>query len=208
VQVHPKIGFDFPEAVRSIVRADPDVILIGDVRDRETAVSGLDAALAGHLVLAAMRTRGAPEALGRLIDWQIDRHGLAGALVGVLAQRLVRGLCRSCRVSHPATSEERALIREAVGEATMEAAGWTAPALWQAPGCRACGGSGEEGRVAVHEMLVPGEELRQALIAGDPPEELRQIAVAGGMVPLVADGITKAVAGHVDLTQVVGACSR
>jgi type II secretory ATPase GspE/PulE/Tfp pilus assembly ATPase PilB-like protein len=207
VQVHPKIGFDFPEAVRSIVRADPDVILIGELRERETAVSGLDAA-AGHLVMAAMRTRGAPEAVGRLLDWQIDRHGLAGALVAVLAQRLVRGLCRACRVSHPATAEELATIREAVGEATMEAAGWTAPLLWHAPGCRACGGSGEEGRVAVHEMLVPTEELRQALVAGDPAEELRHIAMAGGMVPLVVDGIAKAVAGLVDLTQVVGACSR
>jgi type II secretory ATPase GspE/PulE/Tfp pilus assembly ATPase PilB-like protein len=208
VQVHPKIGFDFPEAVRSIVRADPDVILIGDVRDRETAVSGLDAALAGHLVMAAMRTRGAPDALVRLLDWQLDRHGLAGALLAVLAQRLVRGLCRTCRVSHPATADELAQLREAVGETMMESAGWTAPQLWRAPGCRACGGSGEEGRVAVHEMLVPNEELRQAMVAGYPAEELRQIAVSGGMVPLVADGIAKAVAGDVDLTQVVGACSR
>ena len=120
----------------------------------------------------------------------------------------MRGLCRTCRVSHPATADELDLIREAVGEATMETAGWTGPVLWRAPGCKACAGSGEEGRVAVHEMLVPSEELKQAVVAGDPVEELRQIAVAGGMVPLVADGITKAVAGDVDLTQVVGACSR
>jgi type II secretory ATPase GspE/PulE/Tfp pilus assembly ATPase PilB-like protein len=209
VQVHPKIGFDFPEAVRSIVRADPDVIMIGDLRDRETALSGLDAALAGHLVMAAMRTRGAPEAVGRLLDWQIDRHGLAGVLLGVLAQRLVRGLCSYCRTSHPATADERAAIVEAAGAERAEAAGWTGtPTLWRAPGCRACAGSGEEGRVAVHELLMPTEELREAVVAGASVEELRVLATAGGMVPLVADGIAKAVAGEVDLTQVVGACSR
>jgi type II secretory ATPase GspE/PulE/Tfp pilus assembly ATPase PilB-like protein len=210
VQVHPKIGFDFPEAVRSIVRADPDVIMIGELRDHETATAALDAALAGHLVMAAMRTRGAPETIGRLVDLQVDRHGLAEALTAVLAQRLVRGLCPLCRVSHLATAEERATIIEEVGPETAEAAGWTAETLklWRAPGCRACGGSGEHGRVAVYEMLSVTDQIKEAVVADEPPERLRRMAVEQGMVSLVTDGIGKAVAGKVDLTQVLGACSR
>jgi type II secretory ATPase GspE/PulE/Tfp pilus assembly ATPase PilB-like protein len=210
VQVHPKIGFDFPEAIRSIARADPDVIMIGELRDRETASSGIDAALAGHMVMAAMHSRGAPEALGRLMDLQVDRHNLGAALVAVLAQRLVRGLCPHCQRSHPATPEERGAIIEAVGPEAAELAGWTADglAVWRAPGCGACGGSGAEGRVAVHEMLVMSDELREAVADAEPVEELRRVAVAQGMVPLVMDGIGKAVAGKADLAQVLAACSR
>jgi type II secretory ATPase GspE/PulE/Tfp pilus assembly ATPase PilB-like protein len=210
VQVHPKIGFDFPEAVRSIVRADPDVIMIGELRDRETAAAALDAALAGHLVMAAMRTRGAPEAVGRLMELHGDRHGLAAMLRAVLAQRLVRGLCRTCRVSHPVSADEWATIVEAVGQATAADAGWSQAALtlWRAPGCRACGGSGEEGRVAIHEMLTVSDELKEAMVDGEGAEGLRRVAIASGMIPLVADGIAKALAGQVDLTQVLGACSR
>ena len=210
VQVHPKIGFDFPEAVRSIVRADPDVIMIGELRDHDTASAALDAALAGHLVMAAMRTRGAPETIGRLLDLQVERHGLAGALTAVLAQRLVRGLCPLCRVSHPATADERAAIIEALGAEAAEAAGWTSEALtlWRAPGCRACAGSGEQGRVAVHEMLTVTDEIKEAIVDAEPAEHIRRLAVEQGMVPLVADGIARAVAGQVDLTQVLGACSR
>jgi type II secretory ATPase GspE/PulE/Tfp pilus assembly ATPase PilB-like protein len=210
VQVHPKIGFDFSEAVRSIVRADPDVIMIGELRDHPTAVAALDAALAGHLVMAAMRTRGAPETISRLLDLQVDRHGLGGALVAVLAQRLVRGLCPQCRARQPATDEERAAIAQAVGDEEAAAAGWGREPLelWRAPGCSACAGTGEEGRVAVHELLTVSEEIREAMVEGEPTEELRRLAVAGGMLPFVADGIEKAIAGQVDLTQVLSACSR
>jgi type II secretory ATPase GspE/PulE/Tfp pilus assembly ATPase PilB-like protein len=210
VQVHPKIGFDFPEAVRSIVRADPDVIMIGELRDQETAAAGLDAALAGHLVMAAVRTRGAPEAIARLLDLQVDRHALAGALTAVLAQRLVRGLCPHCRETHPATADERAGIIEAVGQEAAESAGWTAESLllWHAAGCRACAGTGEQGRVAVYEMLAVTDELKEAVVDVEPVEELRRLAVELGMVPLLADGIGKAVEGRADLAQVLGACSR
>ena len=210
VQVHPKIGFDFPEAVRSIVRADPDVIMIGELRDHETAAAALDAALAGHLVMAAMRTRGAPETIGRLLDLQIDRHGLAGALTAVLAQRLVRGLCPLCRVSHPATAEERAAIVEELGAEAAAAAGFAADTLklWRAPGCRACAGSGEQGRVAVHEMLTVTDEIKEAIVDAEPAEHIRKLAMEQGMVSLVVDGIGKAVAGQVDLNQVLSACSR
>jgi type II secretory ATPase GspE/PulE/Tfp pilus assembly ATPase PilB-like protein len=210
VQVHPKIGFDFPEAVRSIVRADPDVIMIGELRDLETATAGLDAALAGHLVMAAMRTRGAAEAISRLLDLQVDRHGVAGALTAVLGQRLVRGLCPLCKAAHPASDEDRAGIIEAVGAEVAEAAGWTAESvrLWRAPGCRACGGTGEQGRVAVHEMLTVTDEIMEAVVDVEPVEEIRRLAIELGMVPLLADGIEKALAGRADLTQVLGACSR
>jgi type II secretory ATPase GspE/PulE/Tfp pilus assembly ATPase PilB-like protein len=210
VQVHPKIGFDFPEAVRSIVRADPDVIMIGELRDHETAAAALDAALAGHLVMAAMRTRGAPETVGRLLDLQVDRYGLAGALTAVLAQRLVRGLCQQCRESHSATAEERATILEQVGGEAAEAAGWTADSLrlWRATGCPACAGSGEQGRVALYEMLAVTDEIRAAVADAMPAERLRRLALERGMVSLVADGIGKAVAGKVDLAQVLGASSR
>jgi type II secretory ATPase GspE/PulE/Tfp pilus assembly ATPase PilB-like protein len=210
VQVHPKIGFDFPEAVRSIVRADPDVIMIGELRDLETAAAGLDAALAGHLVMAAMRTRGAPDAIGRMLDLQVDRHGLAGALTAVLAQRLLRGLCPHCRAAQPATADERASIVEAVGAEAAESAGWTAESLrlWRAPGCRACAGTGEQGRVAVHEMLTVTDEIKEAVVDVEPVEVLRRLAMEQGMVPLVVDGIGKVVEGRTDLTQVLGACSR
>jgi type II secretory ATPase GspE/PulE/Tfp pilus assembly ATPase PilB-like protein len=210
VQVHPKIGFDFPEAVRSIVRADPDVIMIGDLRDHATAAEALDAALARHLVMAAMHTRGAPEAIGRLMELQVDRRVLAGTLVAVLAQRLLRGLCPQCRVSAPASSDDRAAIDEAVGAAEAAANGWDREELplWQAPGCGACSGTGEQGRVVIHELLTMTDELREAVVGGEPTDELRRLAIAGGMVPLVIDGVQKAVAGQVPLSQVTGAWGR
>jgi type II secretory ATPase GspE/PulE/Tfp pilus assembly ATPase PilB-like protein len=160
--------------------------------------------------MAAMRTRGAPETIGRLLDLQIDRHGLAGALTAVLAQRLVRGLCPLCRVSHPATAEERAAIVEELGAEAAAAAGFAADTLtlWRAPGCRACAGSGEQGRVAVHEMLTVTDEIKEAIVDSEPAEHIRRLAMEQGMVSLVVDGIGKAVAGQVDLNQVLSACSR
>jgi len=160
--------------------------------------------------MAAMRTRGAPDAISRLLDLQVDRHGLAGALVAVLAQRLVRGLCLQCRGAHLASAEQRASILEAVGAEVAESAGWTADSLrlWRAPGCRACGGSGEQGRVAIHEMMAVTDEIKEAVVDVEPVEELRRLAIQLGMIPLLADGIEKAIEGRADLAQVLGACSR
>jgi type II secretory ATPase GspE/PulE/Tfp pilus assembly ATPase PilB-like protein len=210
VQVQPKIGFDFAAAMRSFLRADPDVIMVGEMRDKETASTGVEASLTGHLVFSTLHTNSAPETITRLVDMGLDPFSFADALLGVLAQRLARGLCKKCREQYVADKDEVAEIVQAFGEEAAAARGIGRGdfKLWRAPGCEMCSKTGYKGRIAVHELLVADEPIKRAVAKRLPVEEIRKLAVAGGMTTLLQDGIEKAIAGRTDLKQVLAVCLR
>jgi type II secretory ATPase GspE/PulE/Tfp pilus assembly ATPase PilB-like protein len=210
VQVQPKIGFDFAAAMRSFLRADPDVIMVGEMRDKETASTGVEASLTGHLVLSTLHTNSAPETITRLVDMGLDPFSFADALLGVLAQRLARGLCKKCREQYPASKDEVAEMVQAFGAEAAAARGIAIGAclLWRAPGCEMCAKTGYKGRIAVHELLIADEGIKRAIAKRSPVEEIRQLAIAGGMTTLLQDGIEKAIAGKTDLKQVLAVCLR
>jgi type II secretory ATPase GspE/PulE/Tfp pilus assembly ATPase PilB-like protein len=209
VQVNAKIGFTFAAALRSFLRADPDVIMVGEMRDLETATMGIEASLTGHMVMSTLHTNSAPETVTRLVDMGLDPFSFSDALVAVLAQRLVRRLCR-CRKAYDADPQEWKQLVERYGAATFETdRGSLAPmALYRASGCARCGGSGYKGRVAIHELLVSNEVLNAAIQRKAPADEIRQLAIAGGMRTLLQDGISKALGGETDVGQVLSICGR
>ena len=210
VQVQPKIGFDFAAAMRSFLRADPDVIMVGEMRDKETASTGVEASLTGHLVFSTLHTNSAPETITRLVDMGLDPFSFADALLGVLAQRLARGLCKKCREQYTPGPDEIEEIVQAFGEDGAAARGVHNPGfrLWRGAGCESCAKTGLKGRLAVHELLVADDGLKRAIAARAPVEEVRRLAVAGGMTTLLQDGIDKAIAGLTDLKQVLAVCLR
>lgn len=210
VQVQPKIGFDFAAAMRSFLRADPDVIMVGEMRDKETASTSVEASLTGHLVLSTLHTNSAPETITRLVDMGLDPFSFADALLGVLAQRLARGLCKKCREQYPASKDEVAEIVAAAGEETAVALGVTKGELklWRAPGCELCAKTGYKGRIALHELLAADDGIKRAIAKRAPVEEVRNLAIAGGMRTLLQDGVEKALAGKTDIKQVLAVCLR
>jgi type II secretory ATPase GspE/PulE/Tfp pilus assembly ATPase PilB-like protein len=213
VQVNARIGFTFAAAMRSFLRADPDVIMVGEMRDMETAGTAIEASLTGHLVLSTLHTNSAPETVTRLLDMGLDPFSFGDALLGVLAQRLVRALCTSCREAAPATHDDVALLERSYGApGTFRAAfGLEAGApieLFRARGCNACGGTGYRGRLALHELLVSDAAMRSAITHKAPAEELRRLSTAAGMTTLMQDGIAKCLQGKTDVRQVMSACTR
>jgi len=210
VQVQSKIGFDFAAAMRSFLRADPDVIMVGEMRDKETASTGIEASLTGHLVFSTLHTNSAPETITRLVDMGLDPFSFADALLGVLAQRLARAICKKCKEQYPAGPDEIAEIVEAFGEEGAAKRGVLKPdfKLWRAPGCEVCAKTGLKGRVAVHELLIADEGIKKAIASKAPVEEVRKLAIAGGMTTLLQDGIEKAITGRTDIKQVLAVCLR
>jgi type II secretory ATPase GspE/PulE/Tfp pilus assembly ATPase PilB-like protein len=211
VQVQAKIGFTFAAAMRAFLRADPDVIMVGEMRDQETAATGIEAALTGHLVLSTLHTNSAPETVTRLLDMGLDPFSFADSLLGVLAQRLSRGLCKACRQPHAPTDEEWHAIRQAFGaDAALAAAGVgrADAALYTGPGCDNCGGTGYKGRVPLHELLVGDDDIKRAIVRKAPVEEIRALAIKAGMTTLLQDGVLKALQGVTDLKSVLAVASR
>jgi type II secretory ATPase GspE/PulE/Tfp pilus assembly ATPase PilB-like protein len=212
IQMNPKIGLTFASTMRAFLRADPDVIMVGEMRDEETASIAVEASLTGHLVLSTLHTNSAPETVTRLLDMGLDPFTFGDALLGVLAQRLARTLCKGCRVQYEGTRAEWDELTRYYDEGRLEArlGGPFGPAfkLWRAPGCEACRGAGYRGRLALHELLVSDDAIRELIGRKAPIAEIRRAAVAGGMSTLVEDGIEKALAGEVDLRQVFAVASR
>jgi type II secretory ATPase GspE/PulE/Tfp pilus assembly ATPase PilB-like protein len=210
VQMQPKIGLTFATAMRAFLRADPDVIMVGEMRDHETAAMGVEASLTGHLVVSTLHTNSAPETITRLIDMGLDPFSFADALLGVVAQRLARGLCKKCKEKVVPTEVEWGTIQGALGEEQVMLMGLDPkePILWRGKGCESCGSSGYKGRVGLHELLVTTDELKRAISAKAAVEKIRDLAMAGGMTTLLQDGVYKALAGSTDLKQVLAVCSR
>jgi type II secretory ATPase GspE/PulE/Tfp pilus assembly ATPase PilB-like protein len=198
VQVQPKIGFTFAAAMRAFLRADPDVIMVGEMRDKETADTGIEASLTGHLVLSTLHTNSAVETVTRLLDMGCDPFSFADAMLGVLAQRLARRICKDCKEQYVGTPEEYADLRAAYGEEYWDKLGIKQDAtfrLSRGKGCETCNRSGFKGRVALHELLLGSDQMKRMVQQKARTEDMLKAALAEGMTTLVQDGIQKVLQG-------------
>ena len=205
VQVNPKIGFDFASAMRAFLRADPDVIMVGEMRDEETASVGIEASLTGHMVMSTLHTNSAPETVVRLVDMGCDPFNFSDAMLGILAQRLVKRLCPDCRESYAPTPEQYEEIVQAYGPEEWETLGIKYEGgfrLFRGRGCDKCGKSGYRGRAAIHELLVTSPDIKRLIQTRARATEILGHAKQGGMTTLLQDGIMKAIEGVTDVKQV------
>ncbi|HPX61286.1 MAG TPA: ATPase, T2SS/T4P/T4SS family, partial [Deltaproteobacteria bacterium] len=208
VQVHPKIGFTFAAALRSFLRADPDVIMVGEMRDQETAEIGIEASLTGHLVFSTLHTNSAPETITRLLEMELDPFSFSDAILCILAQRLARRLCSDCRQEYV---PERKELEEIVMEYGIEHFRKTGidPAtirLSKAVGCPKCNGTGYKGRLGLHELLEGTDAMKTLVKRKSEIEQIRNQAIADGMTTLKQDGILKCFQGLTDLKEVRRVC--
>ncbi|RDV26771.1 GspE/PulE family protein [Alteromonas aestuariivivens] len=203
VQVSPKIGFTFANALRAFLRADPDIILIGEMRDKETAHAGIEASLTGHLVLSTLHTNSAPETITRLLDLGLDPVNFSDACVGILAQRLIRTLCGKCKEKYQASDDEIAFIERQYGHEFVGELKLSKPLqLYRAKGCDECGDTGYRGRTGVHELLGMTPALRSMVYKEASVADMKEQAMNDGMRTLVQDAIYKVLKGDTDLAQV------
>ncbi len=193
-QVQERVGLTFSKALRTLLRQDPDVIMVGEVRDDETARTAIQAALTGHLVFSTLHTNDAASAITRLINMGIESYLISAALNMVLAQRLVRRVCAKCRQSY----EPPRTMRKA-----LERMGYEMEAFYKGAGCRRCRNTGFSGRIGVHELLVINDEIRDAVVSGAPISKLRHIGNAHGMITLRHDGFRKVREGITTIEEVL-----
>ena len=229
VQMNPKAGLTFAVAMRAFLRCDPDIIMVGEMRDKETVTTGIEASLTGHLVFATLHTNSAPESIVRLLDMGMDPFNFADALLGILAQRLARRLCPSCKKAHIATEAElkalleeyslelvateswkknlqgaqEALYRQWITEFGDEKGDIT---LYSAVGCDVCNGTGYKGRVGLHELLVGTDTIKKNIQEHARVSEMFATAIEEGMRTLKQDGIEKVLMGVTDIHQVRSVC--
>ncbi|QNM97357.1 GspE/PulE family protein [Chitinimonas koreensis] len=228
VQMNPKAGLNFATAMKAFLRADPDVIMVGEMRDKETTSTGIEASLTGHLVLATLHTNSAPESIIRLLDMGMDPFNFADALLGILAQRLAKRLCAKCKQAYqPEEAELDAIVHEYAEELKNTASWARDPAsaqkalldewrrdfakdgkftLYKPVGCETCGGTGYKGRVGLHELLVGTDPVKKAIQGHARVAELFAIALDEDMRTLKQDGIEKVLLGITDLHQVRAVC--
>jgi type IV pilus assembly protein PilB len=198
VQINPKAGLTFASALRSILRSDPDVVLVGEIRDRETAVIAVEASLTGHLVLSTLHTNDAASSPLRLVEMGVEPFLVTSALDCVLAQRLARKLCEKCKEGYQPTEAE--LV--AVGWPTEDLQQGEWPTLHRAIGCTACGRTGYRGRFAIHEAMIVTEEVERLIIERRSTEDIQKTAVMQGMLTLREDGLRKAAMGQTSLEEI------
>ncbi len=206
VQMLDKIGLNFARAMRSFLRGDPDVIMVGEMRDSETASIGLEASLTGHLVLSTLHTNSAPETITRLLDMGMNPLNFADALLLIVAQRLVKTLCKECKEDYHPSKEEFEILVQEYGEKEFAELGikYTKDLnLKKSVGCSACMDSGYLGRLAIHEVLLGTPEIKRKIMHKALVDELRELAKAEGMRTLKQDGIQKIFQGRCDLKQVL-----
>ena len=208
VQVFPKIGFTFATAMKAFLRADPDVIMVGEMRDHETAATGIEASLTGHMVLSTLHTNSAPETITRLMDMDIDPFNFADALLGIMAQRLVRTLCKECKDGYSPEKLEYDDLAETYGNEFWPElnAPFGQLQLYRPKGCGKCGGGGYKGRGGIHELLVATDEMKRLIQKKSTVELMRKQALKDGMRTLLQDGLMKAVKGTTDQKQVRAVC--
>ncbi len=197
IQVKPSIGLSFASALRSIMRQDPDVIMIGEMRDLETARIAVQAALTGHLVLSTLHTNDAASGVARLLDMGLEDYLITSTVNGILGQRLVRRLCEHCKVPYPVLPEvieETGLDRFLAGRE---------PVLYRPVGCERCNGIGYRGRLAIMEFLVMSDAIRRLVLRHAQAREIEQVAIEEGMSTMYQDGLKKAIAGLTTLEEVL-----
>jgi type II secretory ATPase GspE/PulE/Tfp pilus assembly ATPase PilB-like protein len=210
VQVNSKIGFTFSEALRSFLRADPDVIMVGEMRDMETARIAIEASLTGHLVLSTLHTNSAPETIVRLIDMGLDPYNFSDALLGIVSQRLPRKLCDNCKKNiRPRRELYDELVETFVREAGIETdliPGFRNSSVMERRGCEQCNGTGYRGRVAIHELMICTQAAKKGIRESACNDILRRTALEDGMWTLKMDGIIKVFQGLTDLDQIQKVC--
>jgi type II secretory ATPase GspE/PulE/Tfp pilus assembly ATPase PilB-like protein len=229
VQINKKAGLDFATIMRAFLRADPDVIMVGEMRDKETVSTGIEASLTGHLVFATLHTNSAPESIIRLLDMGMDPFNFADALLGILAQRLAKRLCKDCKKPHAATQEEIKLLLTEYAEELKETENWQKDpngalktlyaewtrlfaddkgqiTLYEKVGCDKCSGTGYRGRVGLHELLIGTDPVKKAIQEHARVAELFSVALDEGMRTLKQDGIEKVLQGITDIQQVRAVC--
>jgi len=196
IQVNPKAGLTFASALRSILRADPDIILIGEIRDRETAMIAVESALTGHLVLSTLHTNDAPSAITRLTEMEVETFLVASAVDCVVAQRLARKLCERCREAyHP---EPQELLEAGFEESELEELG----EFFRPKGCGACSSTGYRGRIGLYEVMTMSEEIERLTVERASSEAIRQVAIEQGMRTLRDDGLAKARSGLTSIEEI------
>jgi type II secretory ATPase GspE/PulE/Tfp pilus assembly ATPase PilB-like protein len=209
VEAKPRIGLDFARIMRSFLRADPDVIMIGEMRDHETASTGVEASLTGHLVFSTLHTNSAPETVTRLLDMELNPLNFSDAFLGVLAQRLVRRLCKKCcQQYHPSREEFEEIVAE-YGKEQFKATNIAFTAeltLSRAVGCEACSGTGYKGRLGIHELMEGTKEIKRLIKKQGSSEDLFAQAQKDGMSTLKQDGIQKVFQGLTDINEVRRVC--
>ncbi len=211
VQVNPAIGFTFASAMRAFLRADPDVIMIGEMRDQETAKMAVEASLTGHLVLSTLHTNSAPETIVRLLDMGVDTFNFADALLGVLAQRLVRTLCENCKESYQPDKAEYDHLLHNYGVSFFDdvnIAHSKKLRLYRAVGCSKCNNSGYKGRVGLYELMTVNHTIRKLIIERATVSDIKEEAISNGMTVLLQEGIQLIFAGKTDFKQVMSVCTR
>jgi type II secretory ATPase GspE/PulE/Tfp pilus assembly ATPase PilB-like protein len=211
VQVNSRIGFTFAAAMRAFLRADPDVVMVGEMRDEETAHIGIEASLTGHLVFSTLHTNSAVETVTRLLDMGLDPFNFADALLGVLAQRLVRTLCSACKESYHPPEEAFQELRAAYGAdafATLGVSYTPNFLLYRGTGCPQCNNTGYKGRIGIHELLINTEETKRLIQTRSRTTDILQAAQRDGMTTLLQDGIQKALRGLTDFAQVKAVASK
>ena len=209
VQVKPKIGLDFAKIMRGFLRLDPDIIMIGEMRDRETAATAIEASLTGHLVLSTLHTNNAPETLTRLLDMGMNPLNIADAFLGVLAQRLVRRLCPECKEPFHPDKEEFDYIKKDYGAKAFKDLGvehTSAFKLQRSLGCEKCNGSGYKGRLGIHELIEGTPDIKILIKKQATSQDLAKQAVKDGMTTLKQDGVHKVFEGITDMREVRRVC--
>jgi type IV pilus assembly protein PilB len=198
VQVNPKAGLTFASALRSILRSDPDVVLLGEIRDQETAQIAIEASLTGHLVLSTLHTNDAPSAITRLTEMDIEPFLVGSALDCVVAQRLARRLCDRCKTAYLPDAQDLVHLRVGFDPGTM-----AVPTLFKPVGCTSCSNTGYRGRIAVHEVMSVSEEIERMAVARSSSAEIMRVARSQGMITLREDGWAKAQLGDTSIEEIL-----
>lgn len=197
IDVRPQIGLTFARAVRGVLRQDPDVILVGAIRDIEVADLAAQSALTGHLVLASVLAQTAPGGLKRLLDMGVEPFAVNASVMGVISQRLVRTLCAECR------RQTEPALHMLPPDAAEFAQSLAAKTFYAPKRCEHCHGTGYRGRTAVHEILIPNDRVRQAVATSADAETIREAALASGMRTMLACGLEKAAQGITSVQEVI-----
>jgi type IV pilus assembly protein PilB len=196
MQMHRQIGLTFASALRAFLRQDPDIILVGEIRDKETANISVEAALTGHLLISTLHTNDAPSTIARLTDMGVEPFMISSSLLCVCAQRLMRRVCKSCKIQIDPTPREKELLEKALG--------WSGPIFKANPkGCPKCSNSGYKGRVGIHELMITTEELIEGINKGLETAELKKIAMRGGMKTLHQDSLLKVKEGLTTIEEAI-----
>lgn len=203
IQVNPRTGLVFATGLRSILRQDPNIIMVGEIRDEETAGIAVNAALTGHLLLSTLHTNDAATTLPRLLDMGIEPFLIASTVNVVISQRLVRRICQACKSKKDLTPDEIKSLENSVPKVYLRGINLAEKNFYQGKGCNECGGSGYRGRIAIHEVLEVTESLRKAIMTQATAATIRDIAILEGMVSIVQDGLMKAEQGITSIEEVL-----